>query len=180
MENLREHVTSFSLKHPDLTTRETARKMVTTTARRAAALGAAASLPPGWAAFAAIGPELTTLLVMQSRLIVGLHLLYGGEPAPDERALEILAGLASGAGISVGRRLTTRAAEEVAQRLVVRLVGRELSHIVPILGAAAAAGMNYAAVRAVGHAAMVRVEKRYGPPEIPGSGRVLDVDGTVI
>lgn len=180
IENLRDHVYKFAHRHPSLTTRELAQRLVESTARKAAAVGAVASLPPGWAALATVGPELTTLLVLQSRMIVGLHLLYGASPEPEERALEVLAGLAAGAGINFGRRLTARAAEEIAGRLVVRIAGRELTHIVPLIGAAAAAAMNYAAVRAVGRAAIARVEKLYGPPGFPGTGPVLDVDGSVI
>ena len=96
---------------------------------------------------------------------------------PEERAIEVLAGLAAGAGMNVGRRLTTRAAEEIAERLVVRLAGREIAHVVPLLGAVAGAGLNYAAVRAVGRAALRRIERLYGPPEVPGRGPVLDVPG---
>jgi uncharacterized protein (DUF697 family) len=179
VDRLRAEVRAFSLKHADLTTREKGERLVAVAARRAAALGAAASLPPGWLALATVAPELSAVLVLQSRLIVSLHVLYGGPMTPEERALEVLAGLAAGAGMNVGRRLTTRAAEEVAERLVVRLVGREISHVVPVLGALAGAGLNYAAVRAVGRAALRRIEKRYGPPEIPGSGPVLDVPGRV-
>ncbi|HQQ79303.1 MAG TPA: hypothetical protein PLB01_18280, partial [Thermoanaerobaculia bacterium] len=72
-----------------------------------------------------------------------------------------------------------RAAEEVAARLVVRLAGREIAHVVPVLGALAGAGLNYAAVRAVGRAALARVERLHGPPEIPGRGPVLDVPGRI-
>lgn len=179
LDALRGEVEAFAAKHPDLSTREKGRRMVAATAKKAAALGAVASLPPGWAALATVGPELSTLLVLQSRLIVGLHLLYGGQPDPKERALEVLAGLASGAGINVGRRLTTRAAESIAKRLLVRIVGRSATHVVPLLGAAAAAALNYAAVRGVGEAALRRVEKLYGPPEVPGKGPVVDVDGEV-
>ena len=179
IETLRAEVRAFSAKHPDLTTREKAERLVATAARRAAILGAAASLPPGWLALATVAPELTAVLILQSRLIVSLHLLYGAPMSAEERALEVLAGLAAGAGMNVGRRLTTRAAEEVAGRLVARLAGRELSHVVPLLGAAAGAGLNYVAVRAVGRAALRRVERLYGPPEIPGKGPVVDVSGRV-
>lgn len=179
VERLRADVHAFAARHPDLTTREKAGRLVATAARRAAALGAAASLPPGWLALATVAPELSALLILQSRLIVSLHMLYGGPMSAEERALEVLAGLAAGAGISVGRRLTTRAAEEIAARLVVRFAGREISHVVPVLGAMAGAGLNYAAVRAVGRAALARVERLYGPPEIPGKGPVLDVPGRV-
>jgi uncharacterized protein (DUF697 family) len=179
VETLRVEVKAFALRHPELTTRGKAERLVATAARRAAALGAAASLPPGWLALATVAPEFSALLVLQSRLIVSLHVLYGGPMSADERALEVLAGLAAGAGINVGRRLTTRAAEEVAARLVVRLAGREIAHIVPVLGAIAGASLNYAAVRAVGRAALRRIERLYGPPEIPGRGAVLDVSGRV-
>jgi hypothetical protein len=179
VEALRADVRAFAAKHPDLTTREKAERLVATAARRAAALGAAASLPPGWLALATVAPEFSALLVLQSRLIVSLHVLYGGPMSAEERALEVLAGLAAGAGINVGRRLTTRAAEEIATRLIVRVAGREISHVVPVLGALAGAGLNYAAVRAVGRAARARIERLYGPPEIPGKGAVLDVPGRV-
>jgi len=176
---IQSEVQAFSQKHADLPTRRKAERMVERTARRAAALGAVASLPPGWAALATVAPEMTALIVLQSRLIVGLHVLYGGTPEPDERALEVLAGLAAGAGINVGRRLTTRAVEDVAGRLVLRIAGREATHVVPLLGAAAGAALNYAAVKAVGRAALRRVERLYGPPEMPGSGPVVDVAGVV-
>jgi uncharacterized protein (DUF697 family) len=179
VESLRAEVLAFSARHADLPTREKAERLVAIAARRAAALGAAASLPPGWLALATVGPELSAVLVLQSRLIVSLHLLYGAPMTPEERALEVFAGLAAGAGMSVGRRLTARAAEEIAARLVVRLAGREIAHVVPVLGAAAGAGLNYAAVRAVGRAALGRIERLYGPPEIPGKGRILDVPGSV-
>ena len=153
--------------------------MIRRTARRAAAIGAIASLPPGWASIAAMAPELSALIVLQSRLIVGLHLLYGGTPEPEERALEVLAGIAAGAGLNVSRRLTTRVAEELAGRLAIRIVGREAAHLVPLAGAAASAALNYVAVRAVGRAALARVERLYGPPEVPGSGPVVEAKGEV-
>lgn len=176
---VRADVLAFSAKHPDLTTREKAERLIAAAAGRAAALGAAASLPPGWLSLATVAPELSAVLVLQSRLIVSLHILYGGPMTAGERALEVLAGLAAGAGISVGRRLTTRAAEEIAARLAVRFAGREIAHLVPVLGAVAGAGLNYAAVTAVGRAALKRVERLYGPPEIPGKGAVIDVPGRV-
>jgi uncharacterized protein (DUF697 family) len=177
--HLKSEVDALAAKHPGLPAREVGRLMITSTARKAAALGAVASLPPGWAALAAAGPELSTLLVLQSRLILGLHLLYGGVPEPQERALEVLAGLASGAGINVGRRLSTKLAAEVVEKLVLRLVGRQATHMVPILGAVAGAALNYAAVRGIGEAALHRVEKLYGPPDVPGKGPAVDVEGRV-
>jgi uncharacterized protein (DUF697 family) len=179
VERLREDVRALAEKHPDATTREKGERLVTRAARRAAILGGVAGLPPGWTALATAAPELTALLILQSRLIVSLHILYGAPMEPEERALEVLLGLASGAGINVGRRLTTRAAEEIATRLLARFVGREVSHLVPVLGAAAGAALNYGAVRAVGRAALRRVERLYGPPELPGTGLILDAKGKV-
>ena len=179
VDRLRNDVREFAAKHAYATTRENGERLVTRAARRAAVLGGIAGLPPGWAALATAAPELTALLVLQSRLIVSLHILYGAQMEPEERALEVLAGLAAGAGISVGRRLTTRAAEEIAARLLARFVGREVSHLVPLLGAAAGAALNYGAVRAVGRAALRRVERLYGPPELPGAGLILNAKGRV-
>lgn len=179
LEDIRSEVIGFSARTPDLSTRERGERMVRRTARRAAAIGALASLPPGWASVAAMAPELSALIVLQSRLILGLHLLYGGTPEPEERALEVLAGIAAGAGLNVSRRLTARAAEELAGRLAIRIAGREAAHLVPLAGAAASAALNYAAVRAVGRAALAHVERLYGPPEIPGDGPVMDVKGEV-
>jgi uncharacterized protein (DUF697 family) len=152
---------------------------VASTAKKAALVGAAAGAPPGWAAVATTAPELTTLIVLQSRMIVGLHLLYGGELDPEERALEIVAGLAAGAGLSVGRRLTMRLAEELAARIVPRAAGRPLAHFVPLAVIAASAALNYAAVQAVGRAVVTRVERKWGLPEIPGAGPILDAAGRV-
>ncbi len=179
VERIREGVLELSQRHPDLSTRRKAALMVESTARKAALVGAAASVPPGWAAVAATAPELTTLIVLQSRLIVGLHLLYGAELDPEERALEIVAGLAAGAGLSVGRRLTVGLAESLAARLAVRAAGRPLAHLIPIAGIAASAALNYVAVRAVGRAVVARVERRWGPPEIAGRGAVLPAEGRV-
>jgi hypothetical protein len=177
--DIRNEVFAFSAKNPGLGTRERADLMIRRAARRAAAIGALASLPPGWGAVLAMAPELSALIVLQSRLIVGLHVLYGGMPEPDERAFEVLVGIAAGAGVNVGRRLTARAAEELAGRIAVRLAGREVAHVVPLAGIAASAALNYVAVRAVGRAALGRVARLYGPPEVPGAGPVVDVRGEV-
>ena len=179
VETIRRDVQEFSLRHPGLSTRQKAGMMVASTARKAALVGAAASAPPGWAALAATAPEMTTLIVLQSRMIVGLHLLYGGDLDPEERALEVVAGLAAGAGLSVGRRLTVRLAEELAVRLAGKMLGRQVAHLVPLAGIAASAALNYGAVSAVGRAVLARVERRWGPPEIPGRGGVLEAEGRI-
>lgn len=174
---LREETAQFAARCPELSTRRKAERLVESVARKAAALGAAAGLPPGWAALASVAPELSALLLLQSRMIVAVHLLYGRDPEPEERAGEVLASLAAGAGLLAGRRLTARTAEALATRLLVRLLGREAVHFVPLLGAAAGAALNYATVRAVGRAVVARVEARYGPPEIPGRGPIVDGTG---
>jgi uncharacterized protein (DUF697 family) len=179
VESIREDVRIFALRHEDLPTRGKAALMIGATARRAALVGAAASAPPGWTSLAMAGPEIGALIVLQSRMIVGLHLLYGGDLDPEERALEVVAGLAAGAGLSAGRRLTTRLAEELAARLAARAVGRSLSRFVPLAGIAASAALNYVAVQAVGRAVVARVERRWGPPEIPGQGPVLEAGGRI-
>ena len=179
VERIRDGVVELSRRHPELSTRRKAALIVESSARKAALVGVAASVPPGWAAVAATAPELTTLIVLQSRMIVGLHLLYGAELDPEERALEVVAGLAAGAGLSVGRRLTVGVAESLATRLAVRAAGRPLAHLIPLAGIAASAALNYVAVRSVGRAVLARVERRWGPPEIAGRGAVLPAEGRV-
>ncbi len=179
VERIREDVRSFSSRHPDLPAREKAHLMVESTARRAALVGAAAGAPPGWAAVAATAPELTTLIVLQSRMIVGLHLLYGGELDAEERALEVVAGLAAGAGLSVGRRIAMVVAEELAARVVPKAAGKRLAPFAPLAGIVASAALDYAAVRAVGRAVIARVERKWGRPELPGAGPILDTAGRV-
>ena len=179
MARVREDVRTFSLRHDGLPTREKARLLVEATAKKAAFVGAAASAPPGWAAAAATVPELATLVVLSSRMIVGLHLLHGGELEPEERALEIVAGLAAGAGLSVGRRLTVRLAEELGARLATRAASRQLAHFVPFASVVASAALNYGAVKAVGRAVLARVEHRWGPPGPAGRPEVLDAEGRV-
>ena len=179
VERIREDVREFSLRHQGQPTRQQALRLIAGTARRAALVGAAASAPPGWASVATTAPEITALIVLQSRMIVGLHLLYGADLDPEERALEVVAGLAAGAGLSVGRRLTVKLAEELATRLAARALGRSLAHLVPLAGIAASAALNYAAVQAVGRAVVARGERRWGPPEVPGAGPVLTIEGRV-
>ncbi len=176
---IRADVESFRARNATLSTRRKAERLIGITARKAALVGAAAGLPAGWGAALAAAPELTTLVVLQSRLIVGIHMLYGQDMDPGDRSGEILAGIAAGAGMQVGRRLTLRAAEEVAARLAARAVGREALHTVPLVGVAAGAILNYLVVEAVGKAVLARAERRWGPPEIAGSGPVVDVGGLV-
>ena len=176
---LREETALFSARHAGLSTRHKGELLVRSVARRAAALGAAASLPAGWAAVAAAAPELSALLLLQSRMILGLHLLYGHEPEPEERAAEVLASLAAGTGLNVGRRLTTRALEDVAARRHEREARRAALHGVTQGGAAIGAAMYYPAVQALGRAVLSRVEGRYGPPEIPGRGGLIEGTGRI-
>ena len=180
VERIREDVRAFSLRHEDLPTRPRALRIVEATARKAAFVGAAASVPTGWAAVPVMAPELATLVVLQGRMIVGVHLLYGGTlDSPEERALEIVAGLAAGAGLSAGRRLTVSLAEALATRLAARALGRQLVHFVPLAGIVASAALNYGAVQSVGRAVVARAESRWGPPEVPGRGPVLEAEGQV-
>lgn len=179
VEAIRRDVETFVRHHPELSTRRRAERMIALTARKAALVGAAASLPPGWGALLASAPELTTLIVLQSRMIVGIHLLYGAELEAEERAAEVLAGLAAGAGMHVGRRLTLHAAEAVAGRLAARMAGRQAAHALPLLGVVAGGLLNLFTVRTVGRAVLSRVEERYGPPGLGGTGRVLEVGGEV-
>lgn len=162
VQKLRHDVYVFAGRYPELSRDRLAEKLIDRTAAKAAAIGAVASLPPGIAAFAAMGPELSALLVLQSRLVVGLHVLYGRDPEPEERALEVLAGLASGAGMSFGRQFGARAAEEVAAKILARYATRSLGRFVPLVGVVTGGLLNYLAVKAVGKATLLRLSRGPG------------------
>ena len=153
--------------------------MIDRSARRAAAVGALASLPPGLGRPRGDGPRAGGAHRPAEPADRRPSRPVRRDPEPEERALEVLAGLAAGAGLNVGRRLTTRAAEEIGGPAGRPDRGPRGDPRRAAPGAVASAALNYAAVRAVGRAALARVERLYGPPEVPGTGPVLEVKGGV-
>lgn len=149
--------------HPGLTRKEVAALLTRRAALKASTTGAAAGAAGGIIALIATAPDVLNLVRQQSRLILGIAILYGREPKPEERAREVLATLAISSGAYALRRgmtevirrgLEREIAERVGRRLVGRLVARRIPALAPIAGTFIGGSLNYLAVRAAGRAAV--------------------------
>ena len=109
--------------------------LVASFARRSGVLGAAVFVP---------GADLPVLALNQIRMILRLEQAYGLDADPRERAPELLATVAAGFGL--------------------RAVARQLLAVVPVAGWAVKGAVAYAGTRALGEAAVKRLEI-----PIPGS-----------
>jgi uncharacterized protein (DUF697 family) len=86
------------------------------------------------------GVDLPVLVRNQLRMILRLEQAYGLDPDPRERLPEIAGTIAAGVGL--------------------RAVARELLDVVPVAGWAVKGAVAYAGTRALGEAALVRLEPR--------------------
>jgi uncharacterized protein (DUF697 family) len=109
--------------------------LIASFARRSGVLGAAVFVP---------GADLPVLALNQIRMILRLEQAYGLDADPRERAPELLATVAAGFGL--------------------RAVARQLLAVVPVAGWAVKGAVAYAGTRALGEAALKRLEI-----PIPGS-----------
>jgi uncharacterized protein (DUF697 family) len=114
--------------------------LVASFARRSGVLGAAVFVP---------GADLPVLALNQIRMILRLEQAYGLDADPRERAPELLATVAAGFGL--------------------RAVARQLLAVVPVAGWAVKGAVAYAGTRALGEAAVKRLEI-----PIPGSAALGD------
>jgi uncharacterized protein (DUF697 family) len=94
------------------------------------------------------GADLPILALNQIRMVLRIEQAYGLDPDPRERAPELLATLAAGLGL--------------------RAAARELLGAVPVAGWAVKGAVAYAGTRALGEAAIRRVESGLGVPGAPG------------
>jgi uncharacterized protein (DUF697 family) len=94
------------------------------------------------------GGDLPVLALNQIRMVLRIEQAYGLDPDPRERAPELLATLAAGFGL--------------------RAAARELLGAVPVAGWAVKGAVAYAGTRALGEAAIRRVESGVGVPGAPG------------
>lgn len=113
--------------------------LVASFARRCGVLAAAVFVP---------GADLPVLALQQVRLVLRLEQAYGLDPDPRERAPELLATIAAGLGL--------------------RAIARELLSVVPLAGWAVKGAVAYAGTRALGEAAVKRLE--IGAPGGEGAG----------
>jgi len=104
-------------------------ELVRSFARKNAIVAAAVFVP---------GADLPVLALNQIRMVLRLEQAYGLDPDPRERVPEIAATLAAGFGL--------------------RALARELLDLVPVAGWAVQSGVAYAGTRALGEAAIKRLD----------------------
>jgi uncharacterized protein (DUF697 family) len=97
------------------------------------------------------GADLPVLALNQIRMLLRIEQAYGLDPDPRERAPELLASLAASLGL--------------------RAVARELLATVPVAGWAVKGAVAYAGTRALGEAAIRRVEAGLFVDGAPGGQR---------
>jgi uncharacterized protein (DUF697 family) len=113
--------------------------LVATFSRKCGVVAAAVFIP---------GADLPVLALHQVRMLLRLEQAYGLDADPRERAPELLAAVAAGLGL--------------------RAVARQLLGVVPIAGWAVKGAVAYAGTRALGEAALRRLE--IGMPGGDGGG----------
>jgi uncharacterized protein (DUF697 family) len=109
--------------------RPVAQELIRSFARKNAVVAAAVFIP---------GADLPLLALNELRLVLRLHQTYGLEVDPRERLPEIMATMGAGFGL--------------------RTVARELLDLVPFAGWAVKGAVAYAGTRALGEAAIRRLE----------------------
>jgi uncharacterized protein (DUF697 family) len=111
--------------------RAVAQRLIHLFSRKNGIVGAAVFIP---------GADMPILALNELRLVLRLHQAYGLEVDPRERLPEIVATMSAGFGL--------------------RAVARELLDLVPFAGWAIKGGVAYAGTRALGEAALRRLEPR--------------------
>lgn len=164
-------VAELRLQRPTTPPEELARVLTKKAARAAATVGAAAGAAGGPVGILAMAPDIFNLVRLQSRLILSIAFLYGRKPHIKERFREVLATLAISTGASASRQgaryllrrgLEGKAAEKIVRQIAGRFLARRVPAVVPLIGGAAGAGLNYLAVQATGKAAIAFYSKPEG------------------
>ena len=160
---IKEEVTRLTRSRPDASPAELARVLTKKAALSAAAVGAGAGAAGGPLGLLAMAPDIFNLVRTQSRLILSIAFLYGQKPHLQERFREVLATLAVSTGASASRQgvrflmrrtLEEKAARKIVQKIAGRFLARKLPAMVPLVGGAAGATLNYLAVKATAKAAI--------------------------
>ncbi len=117
-----------------------------------------------------IVPDMGILSAITIRMIQKLSLLYGFEYATEEEMAMLWIAAATAAGVDLGRdflekqameRIVPRVIERMAARMSAEVVEKVGSRIVPMLGGAFGAGLNYYFVREWGRRAQEHFRQRH-------------------
>ena len=120
--------------------RAVSRRLITSFSARNALVGAAVFMP---------GADLPVLTLNEVRMLLRIEQAHGLTPDPRERAPEVLASLAAGVGL--------------------RAVARQLLDLVPVAGWAVKGAVAYGGTRALGEAALRRLDSSYADASFPAS-----------
>ena len=166
-ERVREDVDAIKESAPDAGVREHANMLMRRAALRCAAAGAVTGLPSGLLAIGTLGADLAYLTFQQFRLVVAIATLYGHEPSHEERFHEALSCVAYASGVGIGKQGLAAVFESatfeggaLAEKIGARFMRERLAKVIPLLGAVSGGALNYAAVRAVGRAAIRHYDAR--------------------
>ncbi|MHC9542340.1 MAG: EcsC family protein [Vulcanimicrobiota bacterium] len=162
-ERVRRSVSLLREEHPDFTRQALCRLVIEREATFCGIVGGfTGALPWPWLILG-VAPDMITLLVKQSQMILSIAYIYGCDPDSRERILEILGCLGASAGAVAGtygiRKLVERSAAKAVtdmllKRILRSMVTRISPRIVPIIGATAGIAFNQASVWSVGKIAM--------------------------
>lgn len=154
---------------------EAARQLAAAAALKAALAAGSLALPGGVLGWLTVLPQLRAVWRIQVQLVVDIAALHGhrGRPTREEilhclfqqataRTLQQVA-VRAGSGLSAGSvpaRLLQLGVQRIAVRLVQRMVGRRLSRLLPLVGAAGIGAYAYLETARVGTAAMALFETK--------------------
>lgn len=160
-DKLRKEVDALRANAPDYDAVAHAKTLVRRTAIRCAAAGAVTGLPSGLLAIGTLGADLAYLVYQQFRLILGIATIYGHEPTARERFSEAVSCLAYASGVGIGKQglatilgSATIEGGMVAEKIGARIARERVAKFIPFVGALSGGALNYAAVHAVGRAAI--------------------------
>jgi len=115
-------------------------------------------------------PDMGILAAITLRMLQKLSLLHGFEYSTESENVQLWIAAASAAGLDLGRDfLGKQAAEQIVPRIIDRIgvrVGEDVAEkwagrVIPVVGMAAGATINYYFVRAWGHRAQAHFAKRH-------------------
>jgi uncharacterized protein (DUF697 family) len=166
-DKIRTEVEAMRTNEPGFAAAQHAKTLARRTAIRCAAAGAMTGIPSGLLAIGTLGADLAYLVFQQFRLVIGIAAIYGHEPHGRERFAEALSCLAYSSGVGIGKQGVATLLESatmeggvVAEKIGARFMRERLMKVVPFVGAISGGALNYAAVHAVGRAAIRYYESR--------------------
>lgn len=187
---LKLEVEALKKRKPQATKSELVSLLTRRAALKAGFTGMGAGAPGGFLGLLAIGPDIYNLVRQQSRLILSIAFVYEQEPHLEERIREVLATLAIATGATASQRgvryliskgMTTSSFKALLRKVAGKYAARKLpAAIGPIVGGAAGAAINYAAVKSISSLAedyyreLNQAALTATPPALEGSAELPD------